>query len=244
MRRETHGGETQVESTIASALDWLEQIVDTTTNPSGMADAVKPFMHNADTTRTNILTAIDYSEASTSVVEQAIATAQRHSSCSLHFLHVNQSNDNEDGREGRRFELLEWLGARLPQTDDALAGINVIAHEASGDPWHVIVQMASDLMTDLVVLGTHGRKGLDRVMMGSVAEAVSRHCGCSVLVVRRKAHEHSLLPLEPICGVCVEARLQSQGNVLWCHDHTARRDRRHAHYGRGIGQWVRQSDGG
>jgi nucleotide-binding universal stress UspA family protein len=195
--------------------------------------------------RTNILAAIDYSEASPSVVEQAVAVAQRYSPCSLHFLHVNQfSPGDEDGQEGRRFELLEWVGARLPEAEGDLAGVTVIAHEAGGDPWRVIVQMASDLTTDLVLLGTHGRQGLKRVMMGSVAEAVSRHCGCSVLVVRAKRHEHPSLELEPICGLCVEARLQSQGDVLWCRDHVARKDRRTAFYGRGIGQWVRQTLGG
>jgi nucleotide-binding universal stress UspA family protein len=194
------------------------------------------------TSTPHILAAIDYGEASTSVVEQAISVARKHGLCTLHFLHVNQfSAEDEDGQEGLRFELLEWLGARLPQTDEELAGITVVAHEACGEPWRAIVQMASDLLIDLVIMGTHGRKGVRRLMLGSVAEAVSRHCGCSVLVVRRKVHEHPFAELEPICGVCVEARLQSQGNVLWCHDHAARKDRRHAHYGRGIGQWVRQS---
>jgi nucleotide-binding universal stress UspA family protein len=198
----------------------------------------------SDTSSTNILAAIDYSEASTPVVERAIAFAQHHGPCNLHFLHVNQFGaEDEEGQEGLRLELLEWLGARLPASDDALEGVTVIAHEACGDPWHAIVQMASDLLADLVVMGTHGRRGVQRIIMGSVAETVSRHCGCSVLVVRPKVHDRPFAELEPICGVCVEARLQSQGNVLWCHDHVARKDRRHAHYRRGIGQWVRQSLG-
>ncbi len=208
-------------------------------------------MSPPDKSRTNILAAIDYSEGSTSVVEHAVAISQRSRPCNLHFLHVHasRSKDHEDdagneGNEGRRLELLEWVGARLPQADDALEGITVIAHEATGDPWHLIVQLASDLTSDVVVLGTRGRKGLDRLMMGSVAEAVSRHCGCSVFVVRKKVHERPFADLEPVCGVCVETRLQSQGNVLWCHDHVTRKDRRHAYYGRRLGQWVRQGTGG
>jgi nucleotide-binding universal stress UspA family protein len=200
-------------------------------------------MSKPDTTRPNILVGVDYSEISTLVVEQAVAIAERYRPCNLHFLHVGQfSPGDEAGQEGRRFELLAWLAARLPQTEEELAGISVIAHEAGGDPSRVIVQMAKELTAGLVVLGTHGRQGLDRVLMGSVAEAVSRHCGCSVLVVRRRIQ--ALAELEPVCGVCVEARLQSQGNVLWCHDHGTRQDRRYAHYGRGIGQWVRDSFGG
>lgn len=198
----------------------------------------------ADSSSTHILAAIDYSEASTSVIEQAVAIAQKCGPSTLHCLHVNPFGaDAQADEDGPRLELLEWLGARLPQADEDLAGITVIAHEASGDPWHAIVQMASDLLIDLVIMGTHGRKGARRIMMGSVAEAVSRHCGCSVLVLRPKVHDHPFAELEPVCGVCVEARIQSQGNVLWCHDHIARKDRRHAHYARGIGQRIRQSFG-
>lgn len=198
-----------------------------------------------DNSRTNILAAIDYSEHAAAVVEHAVAISRCYRPCNLHFLHVNQSIvKDEEGQEGRRFELLEWLEARLPVPDDALGGISVIAHEATGDPWHLIVQIASDLATDVVVLGTRGRRGLQRMMMGSVAEAVSRHCGCSVFVVRAKAHDHPFVALEPRCGLCVEVRLQSQGSVLWCQDHMARQDRRHAYYGKGLGQWVRQAVGG
>jgi nucleotide-binding universal stress UspA family protein len=209
-----------------------------------MAGAFESSMPALDTSRTNILAAIDYSEGSTSVVDEAVAISQRHRPSNLHFLHVNQSTiKDEEGQEGRRFELLDWLKARLPAPEDALAGITVIAHEAIGDPWHLIVQMASDLRSDVVVLGTSDRKGMERMMMGSVAEAVSRHCGCSVFVVRRKVHDHRLMDIEAVCGLCVEARLASQGNVLWCNDHVLRQGRRHAYYGKGIAQWAHRSFG-
>jgi nucleotide-binding universal stress UspA family protein len=202
-------------------------------------------MSNAKSTRISILAAIDYSEVSGTVVEQAIATAQRFRPCSLHLVHVSSSSaEDEEGREGARIELLEWLSARLPEANDDLDGVAISAHEVSGAPWRAIVQMASDLGTDIVVLGTHGRRGLKRIMLGSVAEAVSRHCGCSVLVVREKGHNQPQSELDSSCSLCVEARLQSMGKQLWCHDHVARKDRSHVRYGQGLGQWVRQSLGG
>jgi nucleotide-binding universal stress UspA family protein len=201
-------------------------------------------MSTSHIARSHILAAIDYSECSTPVVEQAVAIARRCQPSELHFLHVNHSrNEDADGQEGRRFELLEWLGARLPQEEDALDGVSVIAHEAIGEPWRVIVQTASDLASDLVVMGTHGRVGLQRIMLGSVAEAVSRNCGCSVHVVRQKVHPNLLGALEPPCPLCVQTRLDSQGNVLWCHDHTRLNRRQHAFYQRGLASWVRQSIG-
>jgi universal stress protein A len=47
-----------------------------------------------------------------------------------------------------------------------------------------ILSVAEEWLPDLIVLGSHGRKGVDRFLMGSVAESVARHASCSVLIVR------------------------------------------------------------
>lgn len=54
----------------------------------------------------------------------------------------------------------------------------------AGDPAHVIIEEAESRHADLVVVGTHGRTGLDRIVLGSVAHNVLTHAHCSVLVVR------------------------------------------------------------
>ena len=48
-----------------------------------------------------------------------------------------------------------------------------------------ILDAAHDWNADLIVLGSHGEKGLRKFLMGSVAESVARHAQCSVLIVRR-----------------------------------------------------------
>lgn len=53
-----------------------------------------------------------------------------------------------------------------------------------GDPRSVIVEIANGWPADLVVLGSHGRRGLDRLLMGSVSESVAIHAACSVRVIR------------------------------------------------------------
>ena len=53
-----------------------------------------------------------------------------------------------------------------------------------GDPRKKIVDVAAKWKADLIILGCRGRKGLDRLLMGSVSEAVVHHAPCSVLVVR------------------------------------------------------------
>jgi universal stress protein A len=56
-----------------------------------------------------------------------------------------------------------------------------------GTPWDRIVERAGrDLTIDLIVIGTHGRTGIKRALLGSVAEKVVRHAPCPVLVVRSR----------------------------------------------------------
>ncbi len=53
-----------------------------------------------------------------------------------------------------------------------------------GDPAAEIARYAADAGIDVIVIGTHGRTGVDRLVLGSVAERVMREAPCSVLVVR------------------------------------------------------------
>jgi nucleotide-binding universal stress UspA family protein len=64
------------------------------------------------------------------------------------------------------------------------ANLQVERRLMEGDPAEVIVHVAREGSFDLVVLGTHGRTGLGRVLMGSVAEQVVRKAPCPVLTVR------------------------------------------------------------
>jgi nucleotide-binding universal stress UspA family protein len=53
-----------------------------------------------------------------------------------------------------------------------------------GNPATEIVRFAADTLTDVIVMGTHGRTGLERDLLGSTAEQVMREAPCSVLVVK------------------------------------------------------------
>lgn len=57
-------------------------------------------------------------------------------------------------------------------------------HIRQGDPFEAIVDGMEDFLTDLVVLATHGRTGLKRLVIGNVAEKVVRHAPCPVLTVK------------------------------------------------------------
>jgi nucleotide-binding universal stress UspA family protein len=64
------------------------------------------------------------------------------------------------------------------------SGIEAAAATREGDAIDEILQSAHDANADLIVLGTHGRKGLSRLFIGSVAEGVLRRATVPVLVVR------------------------------------------------------------
>lgn len=64
------------------------------------------------------------------------------------------------------------------------AGFAVSAAVAQGDPREAIVEAATAGRADLVVVGSHGRTGLQRMLLGSVASYVVSHAPCTVVVVK------------------------------------------------------------
>ena len=79
-------------------------------------------------------------------------------------------------------ELIRQARERLAAT-----GLAVETAVAEGDPRTAIVDAADEWHADLIVIGSHGRTGLSRLVLGSVAQAVVAHAHCSVEVVRRRA---------------------------------------------------------
>jgi nucleotide-binding universal stress UspA family protein len=64
------------------------------------------------------------------------------------------------------------------------AGFKVVSSVEEGDARDVILNQAAEWHADLIILGSHGRKGLERFLIGSVSEVVARHARCSVEIVR------------------------------------------------------------
>ena len=78
-------------------------------------------------------------------------------------------------------KLSEWVAAARAR------GLNARAVLRTGTPHAEIVALATDERADLVVIGTHGRGGVDRALLGSVADRVVRLAPCPVLTVREPA---------------------------------------------------------
>jgi nucleotide-binding universal stress UspA family protein len=69
----------------------------------------------------------------------------------------------------------------------ASAGLNATVTVLSGNPKEVILEEAKKWKADLIVVGSHGRRGFKRFLLGSVSEAVAMNAHCSVVVVRDPA---------------------------------------------------------
>jgi nucleotide-binding universal stress UspA family protein len=78
-------------------------------------------------------------------------------------------------------ELLKRSNARLRAN-----GLKASTAMEFGEPKVKILEQASKWGADLIVLGSHGRKGLKHFLLGSVSETVARHATCSVEIVRTR----------------------------------------------------------
>lgn len=145
----------------------------------------------------NVLVATDFSDCSQAAVEQARALAEPFSA-SLHLLHVVTDPLHEVWAcyaPGADFlSLVEKLQAdarkrlALLASRDEVTGGRVVLAAAWGDPGDEILKYARGHNIDLIVCGTHGRRGWDHLVMGSVAERVVRTAPCPVLTVHLPAN--------------------------------------------------------
>ncbi|HEY3255179.1 MAG TPA: universal stress protein [Polyangiaceae bacterium] len=188
-----------------------------------------------------IVVGIDYSGVSRLALREALRTASERAASEVHAVHVDPhlaSGEDESSASPAVTEALQRLHAlvveeverfRASEPPPVGAPMRVVSHVRVGAPSKEIAQFATDLAADLAVVGTHGEKGLSRVLLGSVAHSVVTLSPCPVLVVRDKVT--SYVPgIEPPCPRCLEARRQSGGRELWCDQHRARHGQRHHYY--------------
>ncbi len=141
-----------------------------------------------------ILYAADFSDASRAAFGRAIdlARAYRADLLVVHVLSLvpvfvgegyippKVWDEVEAGQRAGAQTRLDRLVARAQRAGVRVRGLVVV-----GSPYEEIVRTAKRGRVDLIVMGTHGRTGLPKVLLGSVAERVLRTASCPVLTVRR-----------------------------------------------------------
>lgn len=142
-----------------------------------------------------ILCPTDFSEFSEAAVQYACELAAKFDS-ELHLLNVLQDYDAVAPATGESFApFTDWLPELRKQSQEQLAKLpaaewitKLRVHRATrvGAPVDEIVEYAKENHIDLIVQGTHGRRGIKHMLMGSVAENIVRYAPCPVVTVRDK----------------------------------------------------------
>jgi nucleotide-binding universal stress UspA family protein len=134
----------------------------------------------------NVVAPVDFSAQSFAAVDQALELVA--SPADLHLIHVLPvvipadpgvvwtAIDDDSRRRHARLALEERL------SDAKYQGVQLQVE--LGDPGHEIADYAQRIGADLIVVSSHGRTGLTRLLIGSVAERVVRLAHCPVLVLK------------------------------------------------------------
>jgi nucleotide-binding universal stress UspA family protein len=191
-----------------------------------------------------VVTGSDFSEHAGRALVVAYEQALRHAPAELHVVHATLAASMVDSSGARhtcelgassaqslteqQAELVRHLDSQLRTLPGFGApGVSIVAHVLVEAPMFAITHLASAIGADMIVVGSHGRHGIARWLLGSVAEAVVRLADCPVLVVPPRAHQ--LPAIEPPCPHCVAMR-QAPGGEQWCDAHRRRHGRRHVYH--------------
>lgn len=139
-----------------------------------------------------VLVGIDDSEFSKAAVIEVANWIKRHGG-KLILVHAVFAGEEEFGYVAKQYEKRLELGRKMCSKTEYMVvsefGIEAEAIVRDGEPPEVITDIAHEQNADLIAMGTHGRRGLKRIFMGSVTSSVIVNSPCDVLVVKRPCIE-------------------------------------------------------
>jgi nucleotide-binding universal stress UspA family protein len=204
---------------------------------------------SAAATPYTIVVGVDYSETGDLALTEALEIGVRQGNAEVHAVNVvmlmpepiapipgvtlpvSPGVPLQAASEALTRHLEQKVGEVRKRLGDAASGRfpRVVPHLRFDLASREIAQLAADLEADLVVVGTHGRRGMARALLGSVAEAVVRLATCPVLVTRPKRIV-SVPAIAPPCPECVKVRKATAGAQFWCAQHSERHGQRHTYH--------------
>ena len=147
----------------------------------------------------HVLLATDGSEVALDAARKGLALLALPTEVTLLCVISNLPADTGGGIEGPVYTPEQEEELRLAETHHAEVALLDTEHAITGatnrrietgDPATVICMVAKEIGADVIVVGSHGKGVLSRVLLGSVSEYVTRHAPCPVLVVRSEHAEH------------------------------------------------------
>jgi nucleotide-binding universal stress UspA family protein len=189
-------------------------------------------MNDTTPAQTNrLLVGMDLTEAGDRALMEALSLAQQLPHCEVHAAHVialprpvhnaarlDLISDQLQGKLSeirvRASEICAFPWVRPPRA------LPIVFHVRTGDPAQALHQLAVDIDATLLIVGTHARTGFDKLMLGSVADVLTRTARLSVLV----AHPKNFVGLER--SEVIEPASDAPTHKLTQHLHLEYRDNR------------------
>lgn len=140
----------------------------------------------------NIVVGMDFDELGDRALRQALRLARSRGNAAIHIAHALTPADmgsfgddmekQSEALEALPKELWQRVGHILDESGIDHDAIPIWQHLRIGDPCEIILQVANDYAAHMVVVGSHARRGLDRLLLGSVAEKLVRAAKLPILV--------------------------------------------------------------
>ena len=155
----------------------------------------------------NVLFATDFSPTSEAALPYAAAICRRFGA-TLHAAHVISDASLLMMTGGVDYVTMGTIyddaqneaKGKLEHLADRFEGVPHRSHVCHGQVWKALARILEENEIDLIVVGTHGRTGLGKLLLGSVAEDILRHAPCPVLTVGPKVSGRARLPEYPADG--------------------------------------------
>lgn len=174
----------------------------------------------------SILVGVSYDDTGENALRAAMEMARWRSGARFHIAHIlpDSALANRTANVEQHFHMLEAHPRRLAEFVEPFLPTPrpaVTIHVRVGDPARALLQLAVDVDAEVLVVGTHGRRGLERLALGSVARELldARRCPVVVAAPRNFAGLSETRLPEPECPACAQTRKASEGREGWCPQH-------------------------
>lgn len=136
-----------------------------------------------------IVVAYDFSKYADVALHHSVEIACRDPAVRLHFVTVIDRHQEHTTADRVREDLVARLRAVFESRRPGVE-VDFFVHARIGEPVKEILEVAREIGADMIVLGSHGRGAMGRLLIGSVSEAVLHGAACPVLVVRTKGYSY------------------------------------------------------
>jgi len=190
-----------------------------------------------------VLVAVAFDGTAQTALEEGLRLAESIEHSELHVVHsvdVTGAANSDAVREADAGlqNAPKYLHEYVDKLWETHTPRQVIAHFRPGPAAATALQVAVDVDADVLVVGTHRRGGIEKMLLGSVAEQILHKAHCPVLVAVPKSYEGDRATERPAaaCPACLKKRAETKGQTYWCEDHRRKYSSPHVYVPRDQGR--------